>query len=100
MTHVRMNYDAIGDVLYVSSREYSYPNRFIRNGIYARCTEEIAGFICRYDKNTNESIGVTVLDLKHYWIPKRVELVKRLARFFEVTHDSIECKINKIETES
>ena len=78
---VRSSYDEIGDVLYVS-----LPAIKIRR---TKTNEVEEGLVLRYDLETNNPVGVTVIDYKEAWLPEmRTHLVDRLSHFFGISQAS------------
>ena len=73
----RADYDESGDVLYIIKGDARR----------ARNIEEEAGLILRFDRETRDPVGVTIIDFKHYWLPRRKHLLQRLANWFNVSRD-------------
>jgi uncharacterized protein YuzE len=71
---MRTSYDKVADVLYVTTRP----------GVPARSDEgEEPGVIWRYEIDSGELIGATILDFAHYWSGERFsDLVDALADKF------------------
>lgn len=74
---LRVRYDRISDVLYVSSRP----------GAPARSREEAPGLVWRYDVKRGDLIGVTIIDFATYWGQRRPELAKQIAIRFAMSSE-------------
>lgn len=65
----RVSYDREADVLYISTRL----------GRKAVVRESLPGVLWRYDAESGELVGVTVMDFLYYWAPRMADLSKDLS---------------------
>jgi hypothetical protein len=68
-TDLKVTYDRPSDVLYLT----------MRPGMPARSRHGRLGLVLRYDIETNEPIGVTVVDFAGFWRHRIDELVDEIA---------------------
>lgn len=73
--HIKTSYDDIADVMYLTSEHI----------VHTKNKEDEAGLVLRYDLKTHKLIGVTIIDYKEYWLPKRKHLVRRISNYFNVS---------------
>lgn len=70
------SYDDIADVLYV---HVCRPMPRTKN-------EEVeAGLVLRYDVDSHDPVGATIVDFKSHWMEQRRHLETELSRFFHIT---------------
>jgi len=74
---IKVSYDDIADVLYLTSARI----------VHTKNREDEAGLVLRYDLETHKPVGVTIVDYKEYWIPRKQHLVERLSTFFGITKE-------------
>jgi uncharacterized protein YuzE len=68
-SELKVTYDRASDVLYLTTRP----------GVPARSRHGRMGLVLRYDVETDEPIGVTVVDFAEFWRHRIDELVDEIA---------------------
>lgn len=81
-----VTYDRISDVLYLSSRP----------GAPARSREEEPGVVWRYDAESGDLIGVTIIDFASYWRQRRPELAAQIAIRFEISRKEARDMLDRV----
>lgn len=87
LAEFRVRYDRGSDVLYVTRRP----------GRPARSEPGRPGMVWRYDLQSGELIGVTIIDFSTYWRPRERELLAQLASHFSIARSEAEAVIAEAE---
>ncbi len=84
---IDVSYDATADVLYLRTEKR----------VRTHNIEETAGLVLRYDPQTKEPVGATIIDYKEYWLSRRGNLRTRLANFFAVSEQEADRLLTRAE---
>ena len=85
---IKVTYDRASDVLYLTTRP----------GAPARSRHGRMGLVLRYAMETDEPIGVTVVDFAHFWRHRIDELVDVIAEHLhtprQVAYDAVRSQLH------